>query len=313
MALKARILSVKPGNGLHDDTVHPNHRTPTHAQGTASSALSDTEMILRLQLMAGNAAVSQLLTLTPTPSERIVQVGRAHHDHVCQKVDVTHGSHETVPAVDGLLPIQRFDLGPLGDAVANTIAKLGGAAEEAAGTAGKVGLSFLGRLGARLGVPLAVAAAILLTPSSTAPPWEDEINPETGKHYENQQEWEEYHLKNATKTKHEDEDEDECRKQYPEAMSCKGDPTDQQGMKDRVRSHLLREGFTESQIGRIDCSKYSTFTTYDEVAACDNAPGETWHCFAAIKNQKDKVKTSIFRCLCCNEDGSSGYNLRHPH
>jgi hypothetical protein len=65
------------------------------------------------------------------------------------------------------------------------------------------------------------------------------------------------------------------------------------GGHERARAH--RSGFSSFDAGKI--------------TECNGAPGETWHC----KVKGSKVPVSIFACVCCDDDGTSGHNWQGPH
>jgi hypothetical protein len=69
---------------------------------------------------------------------------------------------------------------------------------------------------------------------------------------------------------------------------------------------LIRKGFKFSDL--LDCSRMSRFgaAMIDE---CSGAPGESWHC--RVKGTDKEV--SVFGCVCCHEDGTSGLRWEGAH
>jgi hypothetical protein len=73
-----------------------------------------------------------------------------------------------------------------------------------------------------------------------------------------------------------------------------------------VQEFLMNQGFSFTALG--DCRGIASFGG-GVIDACDGAPGERWHC--RVNGRSDEV--SVFGCLCCDEDGTSGLDWRAPH
>lgn len=104
-----------------------------------------------------------------------------------------------------------------------------------------------------------------------------------------------------TQTRTRDKRED-CRRTHPYALICEG----YQDREEVVVDFLMNEGYDFDALR--DCWGLDSFGP-DAIDACDGAPGERWHC--SVKGMADEV--SVFGCLCCNEDGTTGLEWRGPH
>jgi hypothetical protein len=93
-----------------------------------------------------------------------------------------------------------------------------------------------------------------------------------------------------------------CLETHPNAIIC-----DEFIDRDEVVVRfLMSQGVSFDSLG--DCSRFSSFGA-GTIDACGGAPGEDWHC--SVKGTSDVV--SVFGCLCCNADGSTGLDWRDPH
>jgi hypothetical protein len=95
---------------------------------------------------------------------------------------------------------------------------------------------------------------------------------------------------------------EECRRTHPYALICEG----YQDREEVVVDFLMNQGYAFDALG--DCWGVGSFEP-GAIDACDGAPGERWHC--RVKGTADEV--SVFGCLCCNEDGTTGFEWRGPH
>jgi hypothetical protein len=95
----------------------------------------------------------------------------------------------------------------------------------------------------------------------------------------------------------------DCQRRNPFALICEDPPMDRDEV---VVDFLINQGRDFSDLG--DCRGIDSFGP-GEIDACDGAPGERWHC--RINGTNDEV--SVFACLCCNKDGSTGFEWRGPH
>jgi hypothetical protein len=94
-----------------------------------------------------------------------------------------------------------------------------------------------------------------------------------------------------------------CREMHPSALVC-----DELGISrdEAAVEFLMSEGYDPNDL--LDCQGVSSFGA-DTIAACDGAPGESWHCNV----RGARAPLSIFGCLCCNVDGTTGWEWRGPH
>lgn len=100
----------------------------------------------------------------------------------------------------------------------------------------------------------------------------------------------------------EEERRNDCRTMHPEAVACEGFSD----IEEVVVDFLMNEGYSYTDLG--DCRGIESFDA-GVIDACDGAPGERWHC--RVNGTPHEV--SVFGCLCCNEDGTSGLDWRGPH
>jgi len=175
-----------------------------------------------------------------------------------------------------------------------------------------------------LGAGILAGAVILLTPSDLAPPWMDELNPYTGAPYKGPDEYRDVQRRRAEERRggpaqdpqqgpqqapqpqpqpKPRNPEQECRELYPYALTCDPGTMDREAVAQRF---LQREGVNGA---RLSCSSVASFGVGD-IDACDGAPGERAHC--VVNGNKNRI-VSLFGCLCCGLDGSTGYSWRGAH
>jgi hypothetical protein len=85
-------------------------------------------------------------------------------------------------------------------------------------------------------------------------------------------------------------------------------------LEEQVIDYIGVRGYDYSSLG--DCWKMDDV---DSIDSCNNAPGESWHC--EIHPYRDPVsnedhpggEVSAFKCLCCQPDGTSGYEWKGLH
>ncbi|HEY5961454.1 MAG TPA: DUF4157 domain-containing protein, partial [Polyangiaceae bacterium] len=106
--------------------------------------------------------------------------------------------------------------------------------------------------------------------------------------------------KTSTKTQSE---RNRCQDLHPYANVCDYVLADREEV---VIAKLMEEGYSYSDLG--ECKGVGSFAP-GAINACDGAPGERWHCTVKGSNQV----ISVFGCLCCDEDGSTGTNWRGAH
>jgi hypothetical protein len=94
----------------------------------------------------------------------------------------------------------------------------------------------------------------------------------------------------------------ECRRLHPYALNC----TDHSNIEEVAIDFLINQGYDFTDLG--DCRGINSFGP-NVIDACDGAPGESWHC--RVNGTSDEI--SIFGCLCCNEDGTTGFEWRGAH
>lgn len=92
-----------------------------------------------------------------------------------------------------------------------------------------------------------------------------------------------------------------CQQMNPSALLCSG-------FSDRdevVVEFLMSQGYDHTDL--LDCEGFSSHPE-GVIRECDSAPGQTWHC-----RIKGGHVVSVFACLCCNRDGSTGWEWRGAH
>ena len=94
----------------------------------------------------------------------------------------------------------------------------------------------------------------------------------------------------------------DCMQTHPSALPC----TTGVSMEEVATLRLMDEGYEHDDLG--DCRKMSSFGP-GKIDDCGGAPGESWHC--RINGTADEL--SIFGCLCCNTDGSTGFEWTGAH
>lgn len=93
-----------------------------------------------------------------------------------------------------------------------------------------------------------------------------------------------------------------CQEMNPGAGICDGFSD----VEEAVIDFLMNEGYSYTDLG--DCRQVGTFGA-GAIDACSGAPGIRWHC--RVNGTTDEV--SIFGCLCCNPDGTTGFDWNGPH
>jgi len=101
----------------------------------------------------------------------------------------------------------------------------------------------------------------------------------------------------------EEERRNDCLRTHPSALVC----SEYSNMEESVINFLINQGLSWGDID-LQCEGETSFPP-GVIDACDDAPGESWHC--TDRNSGEVV--SIFACLCCHEDGSTGWEWRRPH
>jgi hypothetical protein len=177
-------------------------------------------------------------------------------------------------------------------AVAETVVA-GGARTAAAEGAASLGL------GEILGIGAGTLGLILLMPfmlesDSPRPHTETETQPQTQPRTETQ---------TQTDTEAERRKRNSCFEQFPNALACDEPPID---MEEAVVDYIMNEGHDFSDLG--NCTQVGDFGP-GEIDSCNGAPGQRWHCSVSGSN----LPVSIFACLCCNADGSTGFRWEGPH
>ncbi len=106
----------------------------------------------------------------------------------------------------------------------------------------------------------------------------------------------------------------ECQEQNPYALICE----EQFEIEPEkiVMNFLKKKGIDPNDVLVISCRKFTSFGP-GEIDACNQAPGESWHCTAITKvpgSPKPYMReVSLFRCLCCRADGKTAYEWKEPH
>ena len=96
----------------------------------------------------------------------------------------------------------------------------------------------------------------------------------------------------------------DCRRQHPFAMDC--DDPHRVDRDEVVIDFLTNQGYAYDDLG--DCWGMGSFPS-NTINACMGAPGERWHC--RVHGTNDEV--SVFGCLCCHPDGSTGFEWHGAH
>ncbi len=101
-----------------------------------------------------------------------------------------------------------------------------------------------------------------------------------------------------------------CFEKFPTALHC----ADEIGVEEMAQEFIMNRGYGYEALG--ECYGMGSVPA---VEACNGAPGESWHCdVAAYSDPIAKVSlparvVSIFNCLCCRPDGSTGVEWRGTH
>jgi len=185
-----------------------------------------------------------------------------------------------------------------------------GVAEEATvieTTTGSLGgLRFLGPVGAFL--------AVLLYSSPTAPGWVDTRNPITDEFFASEDEYRRVSRmtpqqiliarSQAQAKRRKEESRRRCFETVPFAISCEEGFTDPY---EAAQDFILNQtNYSFEDLG--DCYPFNSHGP-NKIAACDGAPGVSHHC--RINGTSDEI--SVFGCVCCDEEGNSGYTWRGAH
>lgn len=107
-------------------------------------------------------------------------------------------------------------------------------------------------------------------------------------------------------------DQKNCFEKNPYALPC----GEEIPMDEHVVDFIMRQGYGFESL--MNCTKKYTHGER-EIGECNGAPGETWHCQVApyfdpiAKIAKPGGEVSIFSCLCCRNDGETGYEWRGAH
>lgn len=94
----------------------------------------------------------------------------------------------------------------------------------------------------------------------------------------------------------------DCMEQHPSALPCLSHVP----LEEAAVDALMDRGYDFDDLG--DCRKMSSFGP-GVIDDCGGAPGESWHC--RINGTADEL--SIFGCLCCDSDGSTGHEWTGAH
>lgn len=116
----------------------------------------------------------------------------------------------------------------------------------------------------------------------------------------------------ATSTTEEDQRRRSCLEQNPYALICQ----DEIDMDESVQEFIMRQGYGFESLG--DCSPYDSHGP-GIIDQCNGALGQTWHC--SVSPYSDPISrvnrpggvVSVFSCLCCRLDGTTGFEWRGHH
>jgi len=106
----------------------------------------------------------------------------------------------------------------------------------------------------------------------------------------------------SSDTPEQSDPERDCLRTNPSALRC----TEGVEMEEVVQEFLFNQGYGFDALG--DCHGMASFGV-GAINQCDGAPGVRWHC--RVNGTPNEV--SVFGCLCCKPDGSTGYEWRGPH
>jgi hypothetical protein len=119
-------------------------------------------------------------------------------------------------------------------------------------------------------------------------------------------------LSSDSPTSEEQDKRRDCMRENPYAIPCEDElPIDEQ-----VVDWIMRQGYGFESLG--DCVGFRSHGL-GEVAACNGAPGESWHCNVEpyldpiSRTSKPGGIVSIFSCLCCRANGTVGFEWRGAH
>lgn len=105
---------------------------------------------------------------------------------------------------------------------------------------------------------------------------------------------------------------EECLETHPYALTCE----DEKSMEEVVQEFIMRQGYDHESLGNCELDDSHDPGEIDE---CNGAPGETWHCLVSpyydpiAEHSYPGGEVSIFSCLCCRTDGTTGFEWRWPH
>jgi hypothetical protein len=117
-------------------------------------------------------------------------------------------------------------------------------------------------------------------------------------------------LSSDSPTTEEKDPQRKCFERFPTALHCE----DEIGVEEKVQEFIMNRGYGYEALG-----KCYGMGSVPAVEACNGAPGESWHCDVAAHNDPiAKVSlpprvVSIFNCLCCRQDGTTGLEWRGTH
>jgi hypothetical protein len=103
-----------------------------------------------------------------------------------------------------------------------------------------------------------------------------------------------------------------CFEVHPQALPCAFEVS----REEQVQDFLMNQGYGFEALG--NCSGLSSHAP-GAIRECNGAPGESWHCdvhpyFDAVAGrQYPGGIVSIFSCLCCRADGSTGWEWMGAH
>jgi hypothetical protein len=117
-----------------------------------------------------------------------------------------------------------------------------------------------------------------------------------------------------TQEQEEDRRRRDCRSQpgHQFALDC----GEEIPMEEQVQEFLLRQGYGYEALG--ECTGFDSHAE-GVISECSGAPGESFHCEVApdfdpiARVSRPGGVISIFSCLCCRADGSTGFEWRGAH
>lgn len=103
-----------------------------------------------------------------------------------------------------------------------------------------------------------------------------------------------------------------CMRDNPFAIPCE----EEIPLEEQVIAWIMNQGYGYESLG--ECTGMGSHGP-GTIAACDGAPGESWHCDVApfvdpiAKVSKPGGIVSVFSCMCCRTDGTVGFEWRPDH